>query len=382
MAERFTLYAFNPLSGTRLGEMPFTRVQATIGLAGRASLDVTGPWWDRRLDPDVLLPGRIGLVLDDGGLVRASGWLQTVEVSVDGGVRLGCVSWWEYYRHRWIRSRAGMTFATGTGPYDVEFSGVDQFEVVSDLIAHAASVAGAANLGLTVSMHGPGSGGIAGVSRTVTYYGYERKRIADAVEDLASQQDGFDFTVGVAWDMSSSPPGVTRTLDLWYPRKGAALVGTLEHSTNVRLLRLVRDGARMANPVVAVGAGTGDAQVTATVEDAAYRYPAGPYPFLEGEVFFRDVGVEDTANLTRLANAELAVSREPLDVATLEMQEVAGMSLGSIAPGDSVRVIADIGALSLDKTMRITREELVVTPTTLEQWTVECASEDASLGVL
>jgi hypothetical protein len=279
-----------------------------------------------------------------------------------------------------------MTYAetANVGPQDIVFTAVDMFRIVSDALDHAATVGGGANLGLTVRMHGPGAAGISGVTRTRTYYGYERKRIGALVEEMAAQEDGFDFTVGTEWNTASTPWTVDRYLDLYYPRRGNASGGVvLEHGANVTMLRLVDDASLMGNPMLAIGAGTGDAAIIAEAEDSSYRYPAGPYPYVEAEVAYRDEGTEYTGNLGRLATAHLAIGKQPLRTATVGLTEQPnGTRLGDINLGDSLRTVAQFGDFAIDERLRVVSQSVTIGPGGLGSWGVDLATDDATLAVV
>lgn len=381
--QRFTAIAFNPMSGDRIGELGYASFNYDHGLAGTGTGSMEVPWTDA-VAP-LLVPWTCGIAFDDGGQCRWSGLLDTVEVDpASPTVKLGLISWWEYYEKRWIRSTAGMSHAetVDVGPYDVVFLDVDQFDIVDDLLAHAQSVAGVANVPLVVNMLGPGGGGVSEVLRTRTYYGYERKTIKSAVEDLSSQRGGFDFTVRSVWNTSTDLWTVDRYLDLHYPRRGEARSSTvLEHGANATMLRLVTTGSGLQNPVWAVGAGVGDAAIVVEATDASQRYPIGPYPYAEGSVEYRDEGAEFSGNLERLALGALAVGRAALPTATVGLTEQPnGSRLGDIGVGDTVRTVAQFGEYQIDEWLRVVKESVAVTSGGLQKWQLDLADETASLG--
>ena len=381
---RFTAYAFNALSGARIGEVSFIECSWSSGLNATGQGSVTMPWYQELAD--VITPGRDGIAIDDRGTLLWSGWVRAREVSPDDGtVRFGLDSWWTYYAGRTIRSRAGMTYAatSNVGPLDVVFTSVDQFRIVQDLLAHAASIAGAGNLGMTARLFGPGAGGISDVNRSRTFYGYERKKIAQSVQELSAQTGGFDYTVASEWNTGTAPYQVTRYLDLYYPRRGASTsTPVLEHGSNVQMLRVSDDATVLANPVTAVGAGQGDAAITSEQVDAASIYPAGPYPYLEGEVQYRDEGAEYAGNLGRLARARLAATRRPLRTAEAECTESADLSLGSVGIGDSLRMVAEFGPYEFDERMRVLTESISIDAGGLRSWRFSLTQDDASLGII
>lgn len=393
MPERFTLYAWNPLTRSRVTEITqFSTLQVSDGLYGGGDGRLTVPWWG---DPQLhaILPSVSGLALDDAGTLRWTGWVRTREMAPDDGtIQFGAKSWFDYYNRRKIRSRDGMPHAKvlDVGPYDVVFENVDQFHIVADLLGHAAQIAGPANLGLTVRFHTNGTLGLpSGVTRTRTYFGYERKSIAQAIDDLAVQTGGFDYTVSSEWDTSVEPWIPNLYLDLWYPRKGdPAGLFVLEHGANVRLFRLVDDGEDQGNPVTVVGAGTGDAALTVEAVEPTLLYPSpttGIYPYMEKDVQYRDEGAEFSGNLTRLSNAELAIGARPLRTASLTLTEQPspfGTHIGDVITGDTLRTIANFAGFSVDEYLRVVQQTYTLNASGLDRWVVDVATDDATLRTL
>lgn len=384
---RFSAYLYEPLTGDRIAEVStWQECTYTRGLWGVGSGSLTLPWYDSAAVQAE--PLTAALAVDQGRLLKWAGPVVGREFSPEQGlVRVGCQNWWWYYNRRWIRSTLGMTHAEATdvGPYDVKFIDVDQFDIVDDLITHAAAVAADADMGLTVRMYGPGVGGISDVVRTRDYFGYERKRIAQSIEELASQSGGFDFVVTDEWDQGSEPWIPRRYLDLYYPRAGeSSSTLVLEHGSNVSMLRMFDDGERMANPITVAGAGIGDAAIAVEAVDTSLLYPAGPYPWLENDRQYRDEGTEYAGNLERLAISELAVSRIPLRTIEVSIteQEDGGISLGDIGIGDSVSVVANVGDFHLDDRMRVISETVTLSPEGLKNWKVSLVADDATLGIV
>lgn len=383
----FSFYAYTLPNLARIDEVDLSSCSWNDGVNVPGSADASIPWFHRQAD--VLQPGWTALFVDRDGDLEWGGIVWTTELDAEGSgmLRSGCEGFTSYLRRRWIRSTVGMTYpdVASVGPTDVSYTAVDQFRIVSDLVAHAAAIAGVANIALTVRFNGVVGGTLSGQTRTVKWSTTERKNIGAAIEELAAQQSGFDFTVTPVWDSSSSPWGVVLYLDLWYPRLGVDGGRVLEHGGNVSVLRLVRDAHQLANPLVAVGPGVGDAAIVQEVTDTSERYPLGRYPWMEDTLDVREYGQEYAGNLGRLAAARLYRTKRAVSTATVDLQPtvadgVTTFSFGEISTGDTVRMIAPLGSNDFDEAMRVVRQSAKVEDTGLVEWKADLASDDASLG--
>lgn len=391
MSDEFSYLLYNVSSGARIAEVPFTSFTWTDVLNRPGSFSAMLPWYHRHAALTYLEPGRTAVYVDQGGQIRFGGIIWTVEVDVSQGegVRIAGEGFWSYWRHRWIRSTQGMTYqdVASVGPTDVSFTAVDQLRIVADLIAHGASIAGAANVGFTsVRNNGVAGGALSGQVRTKKWQINERKRIAAAVEELALQQFGFDFSVGFDYDTSGTQWAPRRYLDLWYPRRGQSASGAvLNHGANVTLLRLVRDASMIANPVVGIGPGIGDAAIISEQEDASFRYPAGQYPYMEDTIEYREDGQEGAGNLTRLVAGRLFRTRGPVTTAKVDLVQTRDddgptFSYGDISLGDTTRLVAPVGQFDVDQFMRAVAQTVTVAGVSLKSWQMDLADDDASLG--
>ena len=387
-AQKFTFYAHNVVTRTRVAEVPFTTFRYTDTLNNSGSFDGTLPLFHPVASMITLNPGAIVIYVDYDGQLVWAGWVLSNEVQAgpnDYTMRLSGPGLWGYWAKRTVRSRAGTTYATGTAPNEIIWSTVDQFRIVKDTIDHAASIAGTATVPLDAVRAAGAAFTTSGVTRSKTVYSYERKVIAQLVEELAQQTQGFDYGLNYAWDLSGASPVPRQYLDLYYPRRGqSSPIATLEHGGNVSLLRLTRDAANLANPLTAVGAGTADAQLVVEVADTTFLSPVGSYPYTEGQVEFRDWGVEYAGNLTRYANAKFSQSRAPVDTGTFTIKQKAtgGLRLGTINLGDTLRAIASIRQFDYDNALlRVMSQTINVTGIGLDSWDVSVAPVDATLGL-
>lgn len=399
-ADIFTafLYSFGATAAgvpadVRIGEIEWETLEWTETLNRPLTFAGTTPYWRPRA-ADLDLPAARHVYVDVGGVLRAGGiiWATDLNAESDGLLRFqgeGFLSGGATGKkgaRRTIRSRAGMTFATfPTGyPTEVFFSAVDEFRIVKDLLDHAANIAGAGNqFGFdAVNFYGPGGGGLSGQVRTRQYFSYDRKALYAIIEELSAQQPGFDFAESFAWDFATSPPTPRRYLNLYYPRRGVAASGvTLEHGINCTLQPRSTDGRAVANPLTVVGAGFGQSQLFSEAIDASYIYPAGVFPYLEGQVRYQDEATQ--ANLDRLAAAGLSAGRQGPVVVTADMDPQADTKLGDVNVGDTCRTIgAFIGPLDQDSWLRVVQQRIVAQAATgLTSWQLVLATADATLGI-
>lgn len=371
----YTYLAYDVAANTQVDELPFITFEweEVLNRPGgfRAQLPLRHP----KATTNSLYPWRTAIYVDQAGQLRFGGIVTKVEATADdtGTLAVEGVGFFGYYTddHRTIQSRQGMTYATGTGA-EIRFAAVDQFRIVADLIAHAGYYNGG-SVGLTVAMHGPSGGGISGVTRDRSYYRYERKCLGEAIAQLAEVDDGFDYSVGVAW--SGTTPA--KTLDLWYPRQGRSIDLVFEQQKNVNLLRWSLDGSRMANWVTALGAGDGNRMKIATNSNANLIYPNAPWPMLEAVTSYRDVSHQST--LAAHAKADRLERRWPVETIALEIINTDDTPLGGFIVGDDIQVIANDGYVTLNGRYRIQSVRVGISVDGQTSIGVELATLDASL---
>lgn len=407
-APKFCVYATDLVTGDRRGEIPFTSYEWTEAINRPGSLRGSLPAFH---DASTLLaPGATALWVDQEGQIRWGGILWETSFDLDRQQTWDAAAegFMSYYMdggsgpRRTIRSRQGMTYAIATGavngqavevtfPNAAQGTPVDEFDVVADLMAHAATIAAGANVGFDdVRMHGPGaatahpsaSGTLSGVTWERTYWSSERQGIGKALADIAQAYPGFEWQVLYDWDSSTSPWTPRRYLDLYYPRLGQDHANiVLEHGGSVWLVRGDTNGGGLANRLTGIGAGSGAEALLADIEDASARYPATDYPYLEGRYDAYEEAVQ--ANLDARTRSRLARTRLPVDTFTVSVWPGAGIDIGDVNLGDTVRLIIDPPATSyaVDGWFRIVQQSVKVGTEGVSEWKLSLASDDASLGV-
>lgn len=167
---------------------------------------------------------------------------------------------------------------------DLTYAAQDQFTIARGLVNHYQGQSGG-NVGITTDVS------TCGVLRDRTYYGYERKNLWDALEELAQVDNGFDFGVDVAW--SAGVP--TKSLTLSYPRRGRIAGSTgivFEAGKNLLGYTFTEDGSRSARTVDALGAGDGVDMLISSSTDTSL-IDAG-FPLTAETVSHKDVKVKAT----------------------------------------------------------------------------------------
>lgn len=309
-------------TGGIAGELPLGEVKFSRRLKDAGSWSASLPLGDARvrsLDPIGLTrPGRTALYIDRDGVIVGGGilWTRRFQTNGDdaGKLQLAGSGFWSYWQHRKIRST-------------LTFEGVDQAAIV-EAIFDALQAVTAGSIGMNIDA--PGTG----VLRDRTYYGYERKGAAEAVEQLSDVIDGFDFELAAAWD-GNTP---VLTLQVAYPRIGVQAIDSplvFDRPGNILDYDCPEDATRMADLSDAVGAGEGDDMLVAT-STATAVLDAG-WPLLEQVVSYKDVRITDT--LAEHADADLEAAATPVTIPSMTVRGDADPVVGSYRPGDDCRIV-------------------------------------------
>lgn len=324
-------YVFTDLATDQVRtELPLTNVSFTR--------EVNGPGgWSAELP--------LSIVKDGYELVRASelaeadtalyvlrdnvvvfgGILWAVNASSDQEtLRVGGQGFWSYFRHRHIRK-------------NLVFTAADQFEIVETIIDHAQDDFADGNLGVTVTRTPTTSG----VTRDRRYSVHEYKNVGEAIEQLASVVNGFDFEL----EAGGSFGAFTKTLQVWYPQRGRKTDIVWEVGKNVQLLDYTADGIERANVVTAVGAGEGARMIRSHAVDSTAKLR------IERIEQFKDVN--NSTTLTAHAQAALNFYKNSKRSARVQVVNQADAPLGSYIPGDQVRLRVSRGYLDIDEFWRI-----------------------------
>lgn len=280
-----------------------------------------------------------------------------------------------------------LVVTAATANAQVSFNSIDQFRVVGDLIDHAASIAGPANVSYdAVIFHGPSitidpRGPLSGVLYTQSYLGSENKGIGQAISEIARRFGGFDYSDSWAWDTSTSPPTPRRYLNLWYPRRGVSPSGAvLELGTNIVTVVHTRDGSMVANPLRGIGAGTGIGTLSAFVLDSSLLRPSSRYPYIEGKYDAHEENL--AANLAARTRAHLSLTKLPVDTIRVDVEETDDLKIGDVDVGDAVwtTLIRPSSGWSFVGLCRIVQQSITGTSDGLDKWTFDLALDAVSIG--
>lgn len=274
-------------------------------LASRANLD----------------PARTVIYIERDGRIIGDGIVWDPRLSEDGDtLEIAGASLWSYFRHRHVRHR-------------LTWSGVDHLQIARDLIDYAQAQPGG-DIGIVTGDE------TSDVPRDETFEAFERKNIAEAVEQHAARINGFDFRITVAWEGSGDTRHVVRRLLIGHPKLGRRTEHVFEfiadddgRGGNLDRYGLEVAGSRVANLVDAIGEGMDDEMLIATAVDPNLF---GAYPLLEAKVAHKTVKTQ--TRLQEHADAHLRSHRLPLELPTLVPNADAIPRLSSYIAGDEVLV--------------------------------------------
>lgn len=311
----FRYVSVDLVTGAIKGEIPLHDVSFTSILDGAgpmsASLRLPVDDLDRAgAYVDACEETRRVIYIEHGNQVVWAGPIWTSDYDTDTQtLKIQGAEMWSYWRRRRIR-------------WDANYSQTDQVAIARELVQRSQQALGG-------NLHVAIAGASAGVPRDRTYRAFEDKQVAEAVEQLAMVDNGFDFAVEVV----RTSTGYSRTFRCFYPRKGrtaaeSGLIFTL--GNNMLRLQLPRDGTNEANSVMAIGAGEGLDMLRATRTDLD-ALDLG-YPLLEEGVSYKDVKVQ--ATLTGHAQAELDARRRPISLPKATVLLDSDPALGTYDLGD------------------------------------------------
>jgi hypothetical protein len=373
----FVYYVCNIFNGDVLEELPFTQFQysRTKNRPGGWSAEI--PYRHPKVTPGLLEPWTRAIYVGKDERILSGGILQHRNTSTGESMKIGGEGFFSYFREgrRSIRSRVGMSNATGTNNYEVTFTQKEQFDIVSDILTHASVYAGGASIDYDdIIYHGPGASGQSNILRDRTYWTYEYKEIGEAIEQLSEVINGFDFSDSFFWDNGR----IGRNLDLWYPYKIGPTPITFEVGANVILLNRDEDGDELATRAIALGSGEADAQLASFASDSSQEYPTGAFPLLESIETYSDVSIRST--LTSHAQHDLNQKRRLKDTLETKITNLWETELGAFDWGDSVIAYANDGALQVDDVYRIESYTVTIDQNGGTSIEPSLASFDASVG--
>jgi hypothetical protein len=340
-------YLVSDVWGNVREEIPFADVSYTPQLNGAGSFQGSLPVDHEKATRAALEPMASAVWVERertlvwGGIVAGVNAEATVSVTAAG--------FWTYFTARHIRHRK-------------EYVDTDQLTIVADLISYAQTQPGG-SIGLQLSMPGAGSG----VLRSRLYESWERKAVAEAVEELASLDNGFDFSIEPFYGADGRP---NKVLLLSYPRRGQRREITLDLAKNlIGMPRWTIDGARIANLVDATGLGDAETMLIATAE----THDRGAYPVLEQVNSYRDEG--EFSNLIDRAVADVKRLQVPVEHLACDVRPDSEIKPGAFTLGDTLRCRARRGFIQIDGEFRVTSYTINVDDEHNEKLSINLQSE-------
>jgi hypothetical protein len=254
------------------------------------------------------------------------------------------------------------------------FLNADELGLARDIINNAQAQPGG-SLGITVGSELTTDNGGTFVGRTITFHSYDRKNTAQAVEDLAKLENGFDFSIEVSWDSTGTIP--QRQFVLYYPKRGRR-IDTLVFNDNilgVSQVGVTVDATVAANSVDIIGSGDGDAMLIASQADTSLL---SRYPLLEGVYSAKDI--TDRTLLGQQAAAKLARTKAPLENPSIAKQADTWPDFGSFQLGDEALVVTRDGWINIDSYQQIQQLEVQVSAEGQETMTPTFVSADGTVA--
>lgn len=328
----YRCFATDLRTGARIAELPLSGLRFGSRLNGCGDLSAVLPLPALTSTANATLAavfndavdeGRRQIIVDRDGVVVWAG-IVWVAPYTDSPPRreVRAADTWSYFRRRVIAATRN-------------FTSWDQVSIAQQLVSYAIADQGG-DIGVTVESS------TSGVLRDRTYNSYELKPVAEAVEQLALVDGGFDFAIDPAYNPASG--ALVKTFRTSYPRRGRSFSQTghvFEVGRNVVDWTWPTDGASMANRVWAVGRGDGASSMLAVSTDA-YQIQSlasgGPgYPLLESTISRTDVSIQSTLDALALAKRKAVAT--PITLPEITVRADLDPVFGSYITGDSCRFI-------------------------------------------
>ncbi|TQN28271.1 hypothetical protein FHX37_3604 [Haloactinospora alba] len=360
MSTRYTYYVVDLADGRIIGDLPLTGVSFSRVLNGtgklRANLPTRAPGV-RALEPRRLTePGRSAVYVDrDDRLVWGGIIWTTRYAAADGTLEISAADFLSYLEHRYVlpAQPPRATPVAQWPPVRIPEGGgrADQLDIAAELVR-----LGQRGGGITPGMGFRRAGrddSPSGVARSVEYRPYEFKPVAEALDDLAAAEDGFDYTCTVSWSRGVPEPALL----VGSPRLGQEGQPHLwEYGAGLVDFTWPVDGADMATRVFAQGAGSESEQLIAVSPEDGEVPPKRP--LLEDTLSVLDIG--DPALLQAHADRHRRGAERPIVLPELTVRADRHPRLGSYEVGDRARILIDDPFLGQrrDVSTRITEFEV------------------------
>ena len=223
-----------------------------------------------------------------------------------------------YFQQRFVR-------------WNANYVSRDQLQIASFQIINAQSYA-YGNIGVSMGAWTP-----SGITRSLQYLNTDYTTVYDAINTLATMDQGFDFAIDVA--LSGTDPTAlyfTKTFNMNYPRRGVKAPHTTWTFDIGNLISYTynEDGTQQRTITYGVGNGTGTSMIQSQASTSALNI-AG-YPLLEIEEQYKDI--TNQAVLNALTVSAQTAYGLPLVQPVLQVQPSMDPAFGSYSIGDDVKL--------------------------------------------
>lgn len=315
----FDLHAINGGSPI-LTDFPWRSARVGWVLNGPGALEAELPLQDPLVTRANFAVGAREIRVKRDGTLVWGGYLWGADVDLDSpnptDVRIRAEGYFSVLRHYYVLA-------------DLLHNDVAQETILRNLIEHAEGQP-SGDRQITTTLSGNHSGGT--VLRDRDYCLPEHVNVGDAIEELASFDDGLDFEIGPSPDQSTN-----KLLKTWNPRKGTDRTGTLtiDH-LEASSISFSLSGDDIASRMITIGGG-GDcnpAEDDRTDSTALSTY--GQLTAIDSIESDRQIDV------TAHGREQLRLRKLPHWVATIEIHEDK-LAWGGLVTGDTFTVDADVG---------------------------------------
>lgn len=289
----------------------------TLNAAGGAT--VTIPLDSPAATPTKLAPGATGIAVLRDGVPVWYGILWTLAADLAGGtLTLNASGMHSYFKGRYFLD----------GRNDVS---TEQATIIKNWFTYFAG-----KNGLTIDTSTVTS---TGHLRTTQWTKYEAKNAAEAIDELADNEGGFNFRYVPYWITSGTKLGIRFTLT---SRNGVDIAHVLTHRVNCNVTQVTYDSTALATTVYAMGADNGAGiKLTGIQTNAAL---AATMPEKTLVTSYPDVKLTET--LISKAGAAIAAGAAPIAIPALTLYPDTFTPVDFV-PGGACSVEADSGYVAL-----------------------------------
>jgi hypothetical protein len=356
-AARYEVVQIVAKTGEVVGSIPATGIQysETLNAAGSATVGVPL----KAADPDTLEPGKSALVITRDDEPVWGGMLWTASADLDAGtLTLNASGWHSYYSTCYLGGfREGMGENGRLPGRWLGYKGKkDQALLLRDWIEIANEDGG---IGTDTAWLNT-----TGRIRSREWGFAEFKNTAEAINELADEDGGFDFRYETYWRAD----GTVGNRFVMMSRAGRVIPSALVHRENCNVTQVSYDGSKLATRAFAFGADLGTG-----VKPYAYQSNDLDTPALIHVATYSDL--KSTGELIPKASAIAAVGRQVIAIPTLTLYP-GTFDPQSFLPGAVGTVQADCGYVRLLEDFVLTERRVDVDVNGTETVALSLASKD------